>query len=189
MSAPTATTAPAKKTTPADLVHQAEANEWGQIVNLEPHAQYFIVRRPTAQMTREMSNQMLDDLKAFVAAQREVAAKQMAEINEKVLPRALDTAQQVREQVERRVDMLTREFEARVERLEAQLGDRAPTFLRREKSPEGAPAARPEPPAGSAPGELPMGHESGPSSAEPAASSSSPSAPAPKRKTAGRKGE
>lgn len=154
----TATVPPAKKSSPADLVHQAEANEWGQIVNLEPHAQYFVIRRPTAQVTREMSNQMLDDLKAFVAAQREVAEKQVAEINEKVLPKAYDTVQQVREQVEKRVDMITKEFEARVERLEAQLGDRAPSFLRREKA-EGAPPA--EPPMGSAPGEMPMGNDNG----------------------------
>jgi len=182
MSAPTATTAAPKKTTPADLVHQAEANEWGQIVNLEPHAHYFVVRRPTAQATREMSNQMLEDLKAFVAAQREVAERQVAEINEKVLPRALDTVQQVREQVEKRMDILTKEFEARVEKLEAELGDRAPRFLRREKQDEARPA---EPPAGSAPGEMPMGSEGASDAASEGAGADKPAS----RKKGGRKTE
>ncbi|GEM_PF-5604635 len=181
MSAPTATQA--KKPSPADLVHQAEANEWGQIVNLEPHAQYFVVRRPTAQMTREMSNQMMDDLKAFVAAQREMAEKQVAEINEKVLPKAIDTMQQVREQVEKRVDILTKEFESRVEKLEAELGDRAPKFLRRERADEPRPA---EPPAGSAPGEMPMGSENGHEG--PAAEGASSDKPA-SRKKPGKKSE
>src|SRR5581483_11105447 len=144
---------------------QAEANEWGQIVNLEPHAQYFVVRRPTAQMTREMSNQMMDDLKAFVAAQREMAEKQVAE------------------QVEKRVDILTKEFESRVEKLEAELGDRAPKFLRRERADEPRPA---EPPAGSAPGEMPMGSENGHEG--PAAEGASSDKPA-SRKKPGKKSE
>lgn len=181
MSAPTATAAPAKKATPADLVHQAEANEWGQIVNLEPHAHYFVIRRPTAQVTREMSNQMLEELKAFVAAQREVAEKQVAQINEKVLPKALDTVQQVREQLEKRVDLLTKEFEARVEKLEAELGDRAPSFLRREKRDEPRPA---EPPMGSAPGEMPLGTDGHEAASEGAASSDKPAS---SKKKAGKK--
>ncbi|MEA3199360.1 MAG: hypothetical protein QOE90_788 [Thermoplasmata archaeon] len=164
MTAPTATVPPARKTSPADLVHATEANEWGQIVNLEPHAQYFVVRRPTAQVTREVSNQMLEDLKALVAAQREVAEKQVAEINEKVLPRALDTYQKARGELEKRMDQLTREFEARVEKLEAEFGERAPSFLRREKREEGTTTASGEPAAGSAPGELPMGNDNGGSS-------------------------
>jgi hypothetical protein len=182
MTAPTATVPPARKTSPADLVHATEANEWGQIVNLEPHAQYFVVRRPTAQVTREVSNQMMEDLRAFVAAQREMAEKQVAEINEKVLPRALDTYQKARGELEKRMDQLTREFETRVEKLEAEFGERAPSFLRREKREEGTTDANGEPAAGSAPGELPMGSDNG------GAAASESEKPA-SRKKAGKKSE
>lgn len=161
MSAPATTM---KKTNPADLVHQAEANEWGQIVNLEPHAQYFVVRRPTAQMTREMSNQMVEDLKVFVAQRREQAEKQVAQLNETVLPKALGAVQQAREEFEKRVDQLTKEFETRVEKLEAEFGDRAPKFLRREKPDTPTNAA--DPATQGAPGELPLGDNAAPASAD-----------------------
>jgi len=154
MTAPTATAA--KKTpTPADMIHQAEANEWGQVTGLEPHAQYFVLRRPTAQMTREMSNQMVEDLKAFVAQQREAAEKQVASLNETVLPKALEAAQAAREAFEKRMDQLTKEFESRVEKLESELGERAPKFLRREKE-DTSPVAS-SPATQGAPGELPLG--------------------------------
>ena len=176
---------PHKKTTPADLVHQMEANEWGQLTGLEPHAHYYVVRRPTVQMTREMSNQMMEELKAFAQQQREFAEKQVQEINEKVLPKALATVQQAREQVEKTVDQLTKEFETRVERLEAELGDRAPRFMRRKDAESAAPAG-PEPTIGETPGEMPSGAESGNGAS---ASSESKSSSSASKKKSGKKSE
>ena len=121
------------------LFQTVSANEWGQITGLEPGASYFVIRRPTKALTQEKRQQFVSDVTAFLHQQKEITEKQMRELNDKYGAPAKAKALEVREQLERRFDELTREFEARVEKLEHELGERADRILQKTRPATGAP--------------------------------------------------
>lgn len=157
MTATASTTAAPSK----DALFQAvNANEWGQITGLEPNAAYFVVRRPTKELTREKSEEFVAELRTFLHQRREMTEKQVRELNEKYGATAKAKAQELREQLERRFDELTKEFEARVEKLEHELGERADRILAKARPHDGAAATgAPSPAATETPGEMPHGED------------------------------
>jgi hypothetical protein len=143
-------------------VRAASANEWGQITGLEAHAQYFVVRKPTPEYTRERSKALLNDAKAFITANREFAEHQLKEMNEKYGEPAKAKVQELRVVLEKRFDEISKDLETRFEKLEHELGDRG-------LLPRGKPAATPANASpGETPGEMPAGNGMGASSTTPA---------------------
>jgi len=157
----------ATASTPKEILFQAAtANEWGQITGLEPNAAYFVVRKPTKELTREKSEELVADLRAFVQQRREVTEKQVRELNDKYGSQARQKAHELREQLEKRFDELTKEFEQRVEKIEAELGERADRLFHKNKT-DGAGASA----QGETPGEMPRGDDAHAASSTTAATS------------------
>lgn len=167
MSAPTATQHETPKNAP--LVQAAEANEWGQITGLEPKTTYFVIRRPSVELTRERSRELVGDVKTFLQEQRAVTEKQVQELQEKYGQPAKAKAQELRATLEQRFDAVAKEVEQRFGDLETKLGDRAPGFIKRK---EGSTEH------GETPGEMPTGENGG-----------SPSATSTKKKASAKKSE
>lgn len=161
-SAPATTDAP-KTDSKTPLWVAAEANEWGQITGLEPHAQYFVVRRPTPELTRERSKAFVEDVKSFLHEQRVLAERQAKELQEKYGEPAKARIQEFRSTLEKRFDELAKDIEARVDKLEHDLNERG--------------ILRNKPAKDETPGEMPM---EGPS----ASRESEPAKPAAKKKPA-----
>lgn len=133
-------------------VQQQTANEWGQISNLEPHATYFVVRKPTPEYTREQSRRLVEDVRAFVHEQRVLAERQMKELNEKYGETARSRVNEIRSTLEKRFDEVSKELEHRIEKIEHELSDRG--ILKTKKDETATPAHAP----GETPGEMPTGH-------------------------------
>lgn len=153
MSAPATTTTQQKE----PLFHAATANEWGQVTGLEPHAHYFVIRKPTKELTREKSQQFVSDLQAFLHQQRETTEKRVRELDERYGATAKAKAQELREQLEKRFEELTREFETRVEKLEHELGEKAERIFQKAK-----PQHDGNGPTAETPGEMPTGDDHAP---------------------------
>jgi len=134
-----------------DLVFAADANEWGQITGLEPHATYFVVRRPTTELTKEKSKEMLEEVKAFLHEHRVLSEQQMNELNARYGEPAKQRVNEIRTTLEKRFDEISREIETRIEKLETELNDRG--ILRTKPQPASAAAAN----ATETPGEMPQG--------------------------------
>lgn len=129
----------------------AESNEWGQIPNLEPHTSYFVIRKPTREMTRERAREFTNDVRAFLHEHRVLTEKQFDELNQRYGEPAKQRAKEIRETLERRFDEIAKEIEARVEKLEKDYG-----FGRKEE-PSSAAGDAAKPAAGETPGEMPTG--------------------------------
>ena len=145
-----------------NLFQAVTANEWGQVAGLEPHGNYFVIRRPTKELTKEKSQQFMSDVLAFLHQQRELTEKQAREFNEKYGAPAKARAQDLREKVEKRFDELTREFETRVEKLEHELGERADRIFAKAKPQNGNGGnedANASSQADETPGEMPRGDD------------------------------
>lgn len=150
MSAPTATQHETLKNAP--LVQATETNEWGQITGLEPKTTYFVIRRPSVELTRERSRELVGDVKTFLQEQRTVTEKQVQELHERYGQPAKAKAQELRATLEQRFDTVAKEVEQRFGDLETKLGDRAPGFIKRKE------AASEH---GETPGEMPTGENGG----------------------------
>lgn len=142
------TTTPPTTDRKTELVFAAEANEWGQVTGLEPHATYFVMRKPTADLTKEKSKEMLEEVKAFLHEHRVLTEQQMNELNTRYGEPAKARVNEIRSTLERRFDEISREIEVRIEKLETDLNDRG--FLRTKPQPEGA--------TSETPGEMPTGN-------------------------------
>lgn len=130
-----------------EIVFASEANEWGQITGLEPRATYFVVRKPTADLTKEKSKEMLEEVKAFLHEHRVLTEKQMTELNTRYGEPAKARVNEIRSTLERRFDEISKEIETRIEKLETDLNDRG--ILRTKPQPQGA--------TSETPGEIPTG--------------------------------
>lgn len=154
MTTTTATTEPANGTTRASLMKAVETNEWGQITGLEPHAAYFVMRRPTVGETKERSRQLVQDAKSFLTDQRIVTEKQVQEFQEKYGEPAKAKAKELRHTIERRFDELAKEVETRIGQIEKEFNERTPSSLKKRKE-DGAASATP---GAETPGEMPTGN-------------------------------
>lgn len=160
-----------------DLLFQTiTATEWGQVTGLEPHASYFIIRRPTKELTREKSEEFVSDFRAFLHTRREETEKQVRELNEKYGTTARARASELREQLEKRFDELTREFEQRVEKLESELSERADRLFQKGRQGDDAKPASGQGPE--TPGEMPHGEDAAPGPAPASASAGAGASPA-----------
>lgn len=160
--------APAKKN---DLVLVRDTNEWGQITDLEKNATYFVIRKPTRELTQQKSKEFVEDVRAFLHEHRVLSEKQYNELNTRYGEPAKAKAKELREMMEKRFDEISKEFEARVEQLENEYKTRF-----------GGKKAE-----GSTPGEIPTGESA---SAEASTSEQKPkSASTRKASTAPRKTE
>ena len=119
-NATASTTTPAKK----DLVKVVDANEWGQIADLEPRATYFVIRKPTREMTKERSQEFVADVRAFLHEHRVLTDKQVEELNTRYGEPAKQKAKELRETMEKKFDEIAKEFESRVEQLENEINTR-----------------------------------------------------------------
>lgn len=153
-----------------NLVLLKETNEWGQITDLDKNAQYFVIRKPTREMTREMRTQFVTDVRSFLHEHRVLSEKQMEELNTRYGEPAKAKAKELRETMEKKFDEIAKEFEVRVEQLENELNTR---FGR--KTEGGA-----TPSAGETPGEMPHGEHASTSTNE-AAPASKPAKKAAKK--------
>lgn len=151
MNDPNAPSSPNASAPAKTAVHAAQANEWGQITGLDPNATYFVVRKPTAEYTRERSREIVHEMRGFLHEQRLLTEKQMQELNEKYGAPAKAKAKEIRETLEKRFDEIAKEVEARVSRLEGEISERAPQVFRK-----GAKAAD-DGVRAETPGEMPMG--------------------------------
>lgn len=118
------TNATGSQTNRPNLVLVKETNEWGQITDLDKHAQYFVIRKPTREMTREMRHQFVTDVRSFLHEHRVLSEKQMEELNARYGEPAKAKAKEIRETMERKFDEIAKEFETRVEQLETELNTR-----------------------------------------------------------------
>lgn len=175
MSSATATTT---QTNLKNAFQVLTANEWGQVTNLEANAQYFVIRKPTREMTKEKSREFVEDVKAFLHEHKVLTDQQIKEINERYAEPAKAKALQVRETVEKRFDEITKEFETRVEKLEAELGERADRLFRPAKPATGT--------GNETPGEMPTGESH---AAEPATETTAQEAEKPRTGKKGKKNE
>jgi hypothetical protein len=174
-------TSTAANATPAqerksEIVFAATANEWGQITGLDPQATYFVVRKPTAELTREKSRELVEEVKAFLHEHRVLTEQQMNELNQRYGEPARARVNEVRSTLEKRFDEISREIETRLQKLEGDLNERG--ILR----------TKPVPPAGDhvgeTAGEMPTGgngHASG--DGQPKASSAGAQGASKKRST------
>ncbi|MFA5861714.1 MAG: hypothetical protein WDA16_08460 [Candidatus Thermoplasmatota archaeon] len=135
-----------------ELVFASDANEWGQITGLEPRATYFVMRKPTADLTKEKSKEMLEEVKAFLHEHRVLTEKQMTELNTRYGEPAKARVNEIRSTLERRFDEISKEIENRIEKLETDLNDRG--ILRTKLQSAGVTSETPgEIPTGAAPTE------------------------------------
>ncbi len=111
------------------MLLQTVANEWGQITGLEANAEYIVVRRPTRAYTETKAKEVSEQLKGFLQTGRDLTEAQIKEIDTRYGTPARAKAAEIREVVEKRVDMITKELESRVEKIEAELGTRADKLL------------------------------------------------------------
>lgn len=156
MTSTASTTTPPPSERKADLVFAADANEWGQITGLEPHASYFVMRKPTAELTKEKSKEMLEEVKAFLHEHRVLSEQQMNELNARYGEPAKQRINEIRTTLEKRFDEISRDIESRIEKLETELNDRG--ILRTKQPTPSAATAR----ATETPGEMPQGTPPGP---------------------------
>lgn len=110
----TAQTTPKKE----QLVLVRDTNEWGQITELEKNATYFVIRKPTRELTQQRSKEFVEDVKSFLHEHRVLTEKQFEEINTRYGEPAKVRAKELRETMEKKFDELAKEFEARVEQIE-----------------------------------------------------------------------
>jgi len=157
MTSTTASTENPANERKTELVFAADANEWGQIAGLEPHATYFVMRKPTTELTKEKSKEMLEEVKAFLHEHRVLSEQQMNELNARYGEPAKQRINELRTTLEKRFDELSREIENRIEKLETELNDRG--ILRTKQPTASAATAR----ATETPGEMPQGTPPGPS--------------------------
>ncbi len=116
------------ETQPRNVVVKAvEANEWGQITGLEAKAPYFIIRKPTAEYTRERSKEFVEQTRAFLHEHRVLTEQQMKELNEKYGEPAKAKVNEVRQVLEKRFDEIAKEIEARVSKLTTVNGEAGET--------------------------------------------------------------
>lgn len=137
------------------------ANEWGQITDLEPHATYFVVKRPALPANGNGSTkakELVGEAKSFLHEHKVLTQKQLQELKERY-GNPVDKAREVRELVEKKFDEVARELEARYEKLENDIETNLDRILKREKSESDAK------PTGTTdaetPGELPRGDANG----------------------------
>lgn len=134
MTTATATTEPANTTTTRQTLMKAvDTNEWGQITGLEPHAAYFVMRRPTVEETKERSRQLVHDAKSFLTDQKILTEKQVQDFQEKYGEPAKVKAKELRHTIERRFDELAKEVETRIGQIEKELNERTPAALKKRK--------------------------------------------------------
>ena len=101
-----------------DLVLVREANEWGQISDLEKNAAYFVIRKPTRELTQAKSREFVEDVRAFLHEHRVLSEQQYNELNTRYGEPAKAKAKELRETMEKKFDEISKEFETRVEQLE-----------------------------------------------------------------------
>lgn len=133
------------------IMQAVEANEWGQITGLEPHATYFVMLKPTVAMGKERSRAVVGDVRSFLHEQRIVTEKQLQEFQEKYGEPAVAKAKELRQTMERRFDEIAKEVEARLSKLETDLSERAGAFKARKNEPQ-------KTTSGETPGEMPTGN-------------------------------
>lgn len=133
-----------------DLVLVRDTNEWGQITDLEKNATYFVIRKPTRELTQQKSKEFVEDVRAFLHEHRVLSEKQFEELNTRYGEPAKAKAKELRETMEKKFDEISKEFEARVEQLENEYKTRFG------KKTDTAPATTPSG-AGETPGEMPTG--------------------------------
>lgn len=150
-------------------IRQATADAAGTLSGLEPHATYFVVRKPTPEYTREQTRRMVEDVRHFLHEQRVLAERQMKEFNEKYGETARGRVQEIRGTLEKRFDEISKDLEARIEKIEHDLADRG--ILKRKEG-DAAPA-HPQG-AGETPGEMPTGGHHEPSTTSTSAPSDAP---------------
>lgn len=145
-----------------NLVLVKDSNEWGQITELEANTTYFVIRKPTREMTKERSREFVEDVRAFLHEHRVLSEQQMNELNSRYGEPAKAKAKEIREVLERKFDEIAKEFELRVEQLEKEFGTVAERFQKKETPASGAteaPAQSPvsTTPVAETPGEMPSG--------------------------------
>lgn len=142
----------ASQTTPArknDLVLVRDTNEWGQITELEKNATYFVIRKPTRELTQQKSKEFVEDVRAFLHEHRVLSEKQFEELNSRYGEPAKAKAKELRETMEKKFDEISKEFETRVEQLEKEVKDRFANAKGAHEGKDGKP--------GETPGEMPTG--------------------------------
>lgn len=170
------TSAPPVQNKPTNLVQTLTANEWGQITGLEANATYFVIRRPTADFTKERSREFVGEVRSYLHEQRVVTEKQVQAFQEKYGEPAKAKAKEIRETLEKRFDEIAKEVEGRVSELETKLNEKAPQIasrLPKRKTDAAAPEGAQSGPGMETPGEMPTGegHENaGSNDAKPRAS-------------------
>lgn len=147
------------QTRKTEIVLVKDTNEWGQISDLEKNMTYFVIRKPTRELTQQKSKEFADDVRSFLHEHRVLSEKQFDEINTRYGEPAKAKAKELRETMEKKFDEISKEFEARVEQLETEYKTR----FAKGKDEKGASA--PGTP-GETPGEMPTGESHGASSAE-----------------------
>jgi len=140
------------------LVLVKDTNEWGQLTDLEKNATYFVIRKPTRELTQQKSKEFVDDVRAFLHEHRVLSEKQFEELNTRYGEPAKARAKELRETMEKKFDELAKEFETRVEQLETE-------YKTRFGNKKGETTTR----SGETPGEMPTG-ESAPTTASTATS-------------------
>lgn len=101
-----------------ELVLVKDTNEWGQITDLEKNATYFVIRKPTKELTQQKSKEFVSDVRAFLHEHRVLSEKQFEELNTRYGEPAKAKAKELRETMEKKFDEISKEFESRVEQLE-----------------------------------------------------------------------
>lgn len=140
----------------SQFVKTLNADERGQIADLEPNATYFVIRKPTRDMTKERSREFVNDIRSFLHEHRVLTEKQMTELNERYGEPAKARIKEARETIERRFDGIAKELEGRFEKLEKELGfGRGRDQNASEDA--GAPAKAQASPQPETPGEMPKG--------------------------------
>jgi len=139
----TQTHAPERK----PLVATKETNEWGQVTDLEPHAEYVVIRKPTAQLTKERSREMMDEVRAFLVHRNILDEEKVKDLNARYAEPAKAKLQEARAAIEKRFDDMTKDIENLVERVEKDLGERGILRKKEDEAKEGKP--------GETPGEMP----------------------------------
>lgn len=146
MDTATNATTPARKN---DLVLLRDTNEWGQITDLEKNATYFVIRKPTRELTQQRSRELVEDVRAFLHEHRVLTEKQFEELNSRYGEPARARAKELRETMEKKFDEIAKEFETRVGQLEGEVKTRFGKTDAPRETKAGAP--------GETPGEMPTG--------------------------------
>lgn len=107
-----------------ELVLVKDTNEWGQITDLEKNATYFVIRKPTRELTQQKSKEFVEDVRSFLHEHRVLSEKQFEELNARYGEPAKQKAKELRETMERKFDEIAKEFETRVEQLENEINTR-----------------------------------------------------------------